>query len=143
MISYLIRVAVRASAVRALERALAQGTPSAAPLAALQAALEEDERQPLLATSIRGERAGLDQLFREIQAGRSNPRPLMGGGPTGNSFIDDLYLRMAASPGLSHAVVLEYFCEVAEIVDLPPHDRKKAKQEKKLDPKQMPTLPGT
>ncbi len=67
LISQLVRIAVRAVAVRSAERAVAQSADL--PLAELQAALAADADEPLLLYGLRGERAGFDQLFENLQTG--------------------------------------------------------------------------
>jgi hypothetical protein len=67
VMSLLIRQAIRAVAVRSLERTLAQGTPPEAELQAVQALFEDEAAQPLLLNVLRGERAATQ---RTIEAAR-------------------------------------------------------------------------
>jgi hypothetical protein len=139
-ISMLIRHAIRADALRALERALAQGEPGAAVLLEYQTALEEDVRDNPLANAIQGERAGMDQLMREIAEGRTNPRVILGRGPTGNATIDDFYFRGIAAPTLTRAVLLEYYNDVLEIARRPAHERPELLKQKTPKAAQLPRL---
>lgn len=70
LISCLVRIALRAIAVRKLERVLAQGEPPTEALAALQRQLEEEDEYPLLLQGARGDRAMLDTLLEGVQEGR-------------------------------------------------------------------------
>src|SRR5262249_28847214 len=68
-ISQLIRIAVAAIACDMVERALAQGEAADADLAALQQALVLEEKHPTLLVAMRGERAGVHDLFTKLGNG--------------------------------------------------------------------------
>jgi hypothetical protein len=57
LISFLLRVAIRALALGSIERTLARGAIPAAPLVDLQRSLRTDIDQPILYAALRGERA--------------------------------------------------------------------------------------
>ncbi len=57
-------------AIPCLETALAQGQAASSSLSALQALLEDEAQQPSRMIAIRGERAIIDDLFQQINAGK-------------------------------------------------------------------------
>jgi hypothetical protein len=57
-------------AIPCLETALAQGQVASSSLSALQALLEDEAQQPSRMIAIRGERAMIDDLFQQINAGK-------------------------------------------------------------------------
>jgi hypothetical protein len=82
LISQLVRMAVRAIAVRTAERAVAHRTDLA--LADLHAALAADAEDPLLLYGYRGERATTDRMMERVQTGAIDFDKLLGsvGTPT-------------------------------------------------------------
>ncbi len=69
IICHLVRIASVADAVRTLERILAQGEVAEPSLAAMQRLFEEEETQPLLLISARGERGALPHMLNALEKG--------------------------------------------------------------------------
>jgi ABC-type transport system involved in multi-copper enzyme maturation permease subunit len=80
LISQYIRMGERRVAIEALERALAQGEPSEVELARMQAALEAEEREPLLIRGYRSERAFYHESMEELRSGKLKPSQIWAGG---------------------------------------------------------------
>jgi hypothetical protein len=123
LISQLVRIAVQAVAVGALERALAQGEPGEAALAAVQARVEAVELEPLLLYGLRGERAGGNLLFENIRTGNvpaSNLGASIGGGAA-PAYIA-LLLRIPGGLTVQHAGHLRFLNEMVEVAKLPPEE---------------------
>jgi hypothetical protein len=121
LISQLVRVAIRAIAVRKIERVLAQTQPSDAALLATQRTLEQEAEEPLLLYGVRGERASCDGFLQAIQDGyvtMANLRGLMGGPGAAGGLINtqDLNIVMlVTSPRTHRAAFLRYMNELVEI----------------------------
>src|SRR5262249_6361508 len=69
LISMLVRIACRATAVHQLERVLAQGQLPEADLKSMQETLIEEEQMPLQVIGMRGERAFVDHLMNAMERG--------------------------------------------------------------------------
>ncbi len=84
-ISQLVRIAVDAIALGAFERSLAHGVLPDATLARTQALIEKEAKRPILFMMARGERAGIHQLFSNLE--------------NGNIDFDKFLPSVAAGPG--------------------------------------------
>jgi hypothetical protein len=73
-----LRMELRSSACRLIERTLAQGRPSPAGLAALQKLLEDEEAEPLFLHGARGMRAWLDETIAAVGDGRITAKEFPG-----------------------------------------------------------------
>jgi hypothetical protein len=73
MISQLVRIACRTIATRSLEWTLAHTELPADRLLELQNAWAADAEEPLLLYALRGERAAMDVLMENLQAGKADP----------------------------------------------------------------------
>jgi hypothetical protein len=69
IVSQLVRMAGVGVAYRTIERVLNQGEADPADLLALQQALQEEARFPRLLVALRGERAGMHELFDALETG--------------------------------------------------------------------------
>jgi hypothetical protein len=131
IISQLVRVACRTTAVDRVQRVLAQGESSEEALRQLQGLLEKEESEPLLLIAARGERAGLDRLMETIQAGKIKltPRDLtmtaaLSGDPrSGPTLSESLLLLAPASIKFQRAAMLRWMNRFVELAKLPPHER--------------------
>jgi hypothetical protein len=124
LLSQLVRIALRATAVRAVERTLAQTEPSPAALRDLQRLLEEEAAAPLLRIALRGERAGLDRLIEAVQSGEVSYAKLMqsmaGAGRKNDlSALDSVAQRLPGAMALQRAALLRYMTEAVEAAKLP------------------------
>jgi hypothetical protein len=92
LICHLIRLAQQSIAVTTLERVLAQGEASEERLQAMQALLDTDIKSEGWLQAVRGERAGIHQLFVNIRDGKINSPPLRGllGGRKSGSITDSV-----------------------------------------------------
>ncbi len=117
LIAQLIRFAGQAITVHSVERVLAQGEASEESLRALQELLEREQSEPHLLHAFRGERAGGDQMFRAMAAGKLQPSALAGGATGGwGSAIQDFFLRWQAG---SHPAYLRVMTHAVEVSKLP------------------------
>jgi hypothetical protein len=73
VIAVLVRYACANMTVNAVERVLARGNPGEPALAKMQAAFEQELAEPTLLFALRGERAGLFELFRLMADGKVRP----------------------------------------------------------------------
>jgi ABC-type transport system involved in multi-copper enzyme maturation permease subunit len=124
LISLLVRSAVRAVAVRSIERTLAQGTPEPQALADLQRLVEEEMSEPLLLFALRGERGGADRLLDALQHGTIKAQNLFqmigpGGGGGFKGIAESLPLLFGGSLLKSRAVLLDFNTRTVEIAKLP------------------------
>jgi ABC-type transport system involved in multi-copper enzyme maturation permease subunit len=120
-ISGLVRQATRLIAIRDVERVLAQGEPSEEALAGLQEALTRDEREPLLLSGTRGERALAYRLVTGLKTGKvtlGSARWLLSGG--GGGQFDVL---VSGSLSGQAAALLRFSNQVVEIAKLPPEQQ--------------------
>jgi hypothetical protein len=121
-VSQLVRVACRTLAVRSLERTLAQGEPSSASLRDLESLLADEDRYPALLTTVRGCRAGYDQLMENLQSGKVSPADLA------KALRDDkaekalsLVIRPPGNLQVQRADLLHRMTQLAETAKLPVH----------------------
>jgi hypothetical protein len=115
LLSQLVRVAMRAVAVRSLERTLAQGEPSEEALAAAQQLLRDEADQPLLWLALRGERAGAHELFTNLETGKITFSQV------GTDSVKALLAPAALKS--SHAWLVRYLTEAVEAAKLPPEQQ--------------------
>ena len=73
-VSQRLRIDIRNIASEQIEFALAHGQPSEPVLASLQGVLDSEEGEPLLASSIKSERALMDRLLTSVESGIFTPR---------------------------------------------------------------------
>lgn len=83
LISQLMRTAIDHVAVNSVRRTLAWGEPSEPALARLQALIEEESRFPRLLAGLRGERAGMNDVFGKITSGEISIDELSGSSQSG------------------------------------------------------------
>jgi hypothetical protein len=132
LITALVRMAIDGIAVRRVERTLALGVPAGG-LAEVQAALLTEAEADVYWAGMRGERAGLDRLYTNLQNGVLPPEFLV-------AAIDGFNMRMpknsmavrarawAHQPYLpnDHAIFLETITRVIETRRLPEHEQRAA-----------------
>jgi len=129
IVSQMIRMRLRSTAVQLLERLLAQSEPDAVTLASLQQLVEDDERQPLFLFAVRGERAGgfealemaraavaakplgqqIDNAVRDVWAGRVT--------------VEEALAMMPGAIPAQEAALLAAMTELVEIAKLPPQEQ--------------------
>jgi hypothetical protein len=147
LISALVRIAIDAVAVRRTERALALGEPAGG-LAEVQAALLKEAEGDVFATPIKGERAGLDQLFTNLRNGKVPTKSLSGvlsleGGsgqrlsPTEAQAIGWAYRPLLAGDQATCLEVMNQYCAVPS---LPEHQQRAAMRAIPLPEKTYGTL---
>jgi hypothetical protein len=127
LISVLVRIAIRARAIKKLERVLAQGEPPAEALANLQRRFEEEEAEAILAQGARGERALLDRMMRALQRGEltyAQVRAMMSTGARGQLYgLEDWAFWATAGPAdLNRAAFLKLTNQFVEIAGMPVED---------------------
>jgi hypothetical protein len=146
VMSMLVRNGGHDQAARALERVLAQGEAADADLRPVQELIECELREPLLLHAARGERAGVDQMYRAMAEGRLRPSEpwkfkLQTWGmraPYAVTVIDYLPHSVSAS----HAAHLELLTGLVEIARLPPKQRLAAQDalRKRMKAKSLPLV---
>jgi hypothetical protein len=146
VISQIIRMNARSTAVRLLERLLAQSEPDAATLASLQQLVEDDERQPLFLFAVRGERAGAFEAIEMVRAtGAAKPilqqidssaRAWWAGNLT---VAEALAMMPGAIPG-QEAALLKAMTELVEIAKLPPEEQGQRFDSWVAEAKRLPPL---
>ena len=122
-----MRVAIVAIALNAVERTLAQGEPSPKALATLQQLLEQEDREPLLLTMARGERAISERLMQAMYDGtfKTGQLPGLDLGMIGRLGVGSVTVNRVVSAVLQgslsrgHAVLLRYHNRLVEIAQLP------------------------
>jgi competence protein ComGC len=131
LVAALIRYAVQAIAVAALERTLAQCQPAASELEAVQELLAKEIDAPILLHGLRGERAGLDQILTRIESGELDVSTLMGtGGGARNSWEGWLLDRMPFVITRGRGDVLRSMNRTVEAAKLPIEKQRAAFQER-------------
>jgi hypothetical protein len=122
LISLMLRLNVRAQAVRSIERTLAQGLPPAAELKAAQELFEDEEAQPLLLNGLRGERGVMGRLT-ELMQDRTSGRlsQAVRSGPGGLRGLLDLNKRRRAREMFASALRAD--TEVIEVAKMPLEDQ--------------------
>jgi competence protein ComGC len=78
LIGLLVRIALRAIAVDAIERALGQGEASEETLKKLQELLQTEADDDGLHHAMRGERAGCQQMYESVRSGKVSLTEIMG-----------------------------------------------------------------
>jgi len=146
VISQLIRVNARATAVRLLERLLAQSEPDAVTLASLQQLIEDDERQPLFLFAMRGERAGAFESMEMVRAtGAAKPlwqqidssaRAWWAGSLT----VEEALAMMPGAVPAQEAAGLTAMTDLVEIAKLPPQDQGPRLEAWAANSKRLPPL---
>ncbi len=116
LVSQRVRMELREITGRQVERALAHGFASGSALAAMQIALDAEEREPVLAFGIRGERALLDRFLSAIDAGQFTQAQLE---RAGFAFSDDL----VASNAELRAAGLHFHNRAEKIASLPAEEQ--------------------
>lgn len=134
IVSMLTRLAIRNLAIRATERVLSQGQGADDGLAKLQAALMQEEKEPLLVNALRGERAAFDLFLQGLDDGTIDSRDLgmmfnSGGArkstrSTGWDWLDDKLESSwpslaAGSMAKNRAALLDYYSRVIELAREP------------------------
>jgi hypothetical protein len=129
VISHLIRLAEQSIAVTSLERVLAQGVASEERLQAMQALLDKDIRCEGWLQAVRGERAGMHQLFVNIRDGKIKApalRGLLGGRKSGSiaDSVTDWTIETFPSTMLKYYPdYLRHMNRCVDICKLPCHER--------------------
>jgi hypothetical protein len=126
-ISGLVRIAITAIGLSAIERTLAQREPSEPAVAGLQQLLEQEDREPLLLTMVRGERALCDRTMQLLEEGTSNSGrlPTLDLGKIGRLGVGSVTINrivataLAGSVPRGHASLLRYYNRLVEIARLP------------------------
>jgi hypothetical protein len=145
LISQMIRIACVAVACDMVERTLAQGEAREADLAALQKLLVEEEKHPTLLVGLRGERAGMNDLFTKLGDGTMTMEMLVG--PGGLNVADlDLTTRLfgftRSNIHREHVRSLELMNRMVDAARLPAHEQSLAIQAVETDLRaQVPTAP--
>jgi hypothetical protein len=146
-IPQLVRMALRAVALRKIERALAQGQPSEDALKQLQQLLETEEAVPLLLIATRGERAGQDRLLDALQTGKvrlagGDLAMLAGlsGGDGQVKWTERVTLWLPAVRKAQRAAMLHYMTQAVEAAKLPPEKQKQAIDNLTATTKDQPVL---
>jgi hypothetical protein len=129
IVSQLMRVNARSTAVRLLERLLAQSEPEALTLASLQQLVEDDERQPLFLFAIRGDRAGgFEELEMVRAAGSAKSLWQQIDGAVrsvwaGQLTVGEAFAMMPGAIPAQEAALLTAMTELVEIAKLPPQEQ--------------------
>jgi hypothetical protein len=132
IISTLLRMAVDRRAVRNLERILGQGEMKARHLEERQKALEQEMEVPLFVIGLRGERAGVDHMFTNIETGKLSLLAMMRGmarkgKASDSSWWDSVSEFFAFSMVLrSHATLLHLETHAITAAELPAGQRYQA-----------------
>jgi hypothetical protein len=128
LITQLVRGVCVNNAVAGLQHTLAAGTADAAKLEALQKALLKADEQDAVVVSLRGERAGMHQLYTNLQNGtvplgvlRGLTRGGLGGGPSLLDRAEEVAL--ATSVRASHVWLLKHLTAALEARRLPPQQQ--------------------
>jgi hypothetical protein len=127
IIAGLVRVAIGAIAVEAVERTLAQGEPSEPALESLQELLKLEDQEPLIFNLLRGERAIGDRTMRFLEENSSQWEGLpgfdlgsLGRWGAGSFTVNRVAARaLAGSVPRGHAALLRYYNRIVEITRLP------------------------
>jgi hypothetical protein len=119
----LVRMAGEAITVSALERALAQGRPPEAELRAMQGLLAKEGASDFFLQGVRGERAGLHQLISTMKSGKTNIAAMLGGGPAGRRWQDELLRFFPAILTSGEAEVLAMLTDLVENAKRPVEDQ--------------------
>jgi hypothetical protein len=124
LISQIVRMACLRVALDGTKHTLAAGETKAENLAPLQSALTDTDKYDAIVVGLRGERAGMNHLFSNLEDGTVSTSviaSLTRRGPRGASTIADkaeeIYL--AASVQSSHVWLLRYYNAALEICRLP------------------------
>jgi hypothetical protein len=117
--SFVARAALRNIAVMSFERCLAQGKVSDTLLAQTQLRLEQEAEEPILLRALRGERAGIDMLLTNIEAGKIDLAELLGNQKDW-SVSATKWWYSGSSLTRSHAWLLRYHNQAVEYAKLPP-----------------------
>ncbi|MCI0682652.1 MAG: hypothetical protein L0Y71_11150 [Gemmataceae bacterium] len=124
LISHLVRLAVLRESTKAVERMLGQGQPPPEVLTALQKRLQEEADFDSWTPAMKGERAGMHQLFEHMAANKVDMRLLRGLAGGRNHWHDpftDVFLNVTADQ--SHAWLLRQCTDVLAVRKLPPPER--------------------
>jgi hypothetical protein len=119
-IPQLIRMAVIAIGVSALERTLAQTEPEPDDLRAMQNLLADEEAFDCLKVSLRGERALAHEAFQKFGRGELNREDLPGSDPEKRSMFDRFFRGRWRS---EDALMLELMIRRGKDADLPSHEQ--------------------
>jgi hypothetical protein len=131
LITALVRMGLRARSVASFERCLAHGTVSDTLLAEAQRQLAEEAKEPIFLHALRGERATMDAMMTNLEAGRIKLIDIF---PPGSvSEIEWLYRIPGHSAKKDHAWILRFLTEAVENAKLPPTQMRAKMQE--LEPK--------
>ena len=124
LIAHLVRLAIQANALGALERALAQGQPAPQRLAQVQTAWEEFDRERGLVNAFRGERAGSHRMFEQFAGGKLDVRNFLRGIGSNRSTLDFMEEKyFLASLKRSHAWTLRHMTAMLQSFELPLAER--------------------
>jgi hypothetical protein len=123
-ISQLVRISSRMIAGRATEWVLAQTELSANQVEVLKLAWADDAEEPLLLNGVRGERATLDVLFRNLADGVVTGETLADGNPDrGISFSAYAWWLYRARVPRERAAVHRYMTAAVAAARLPAHEQ--------------------
>jgi hypothetical protein len=111
-ISQLVRIALKAIGLLALERLLAQGEPPADALAEVQRWLEEEDGVALLLTTLRGERAWTERALQDLY---ENVSPAQ--------RVQLLVSPPSVHPYRTRAAAIRLLTELVEVAKLPERER--------------------
>ena len=122
-IPQLVRINIQSLTVTSLERILAQGEVGEASLSGFQIALADEAAEPLFRFGLCRERAGMHQLFSNLQSGQISLSQVLSPGrknPASPSLSEQVSEYFAGNMLLqSHAWLLVHLTEVIEITKLP------------------------
>lgn len=127
LISQLVRVSVRVSAVQHLERLLAQGEPDPARLEAAQAAWAAEADEPLLLYGLRGERAVNDATFEHLLDGSIRQAELARGGDMSAGWFGSYgWWLYKGKLWRDRAALHDYMTQAVVAARLPAHEQRAA-----------------
>lgn len=129
IISHLIRISIQLETIAALERVLAQGKADETTLAKMQALVELESKESTWLQSLRGERAGSQNLFEGLRTGKIPIRLLrsiagagpMGKGPSLSEWMAD---KFPSTYVKYYPEYLEHMTRCVEIAKLPLHEQR-------------------
>jgi hypothetical protein len=125
LISQLVRLAMLNEAATILERALAQGQPAPKLLQRMQELLAEEPVFESWYAATAGERAGMHEMFRQLDGRKASMRMLRGLSGARSRWHDDITDYFAPwTAEESHAWVLQNFTEQMATRALPPRERR-------------------
>lgn len=142
LIVHLVRIAMQAVSMQALERVLAQGQPSPGHLEQLQRDWERFDQDRAMLKCLRGERAFAHRWYEQLAKGKMSFQ-VATGGPKGTqvSFWDRLQgIYLMANLNQSHAWSLRHWNDILKTMELPEPERTQRQRELDKLPATAPTV---